>query len=49
MLPHTAFSFANADVYQTIAFIGGAIAHVGFFVWVIYLVRALRRARGLTR
>ena len=28
MLPHTAFSFATADVYQTIAFIGGAIAHI---------------------
>jgi hypothetical protein len=40
MLAHTAFSFANADVYQVIAFIGGAIFHIGFFVWVLYLVRA---------
>ena len=39
MLANTAFSFANADVYQTIAFIGGAIAHIAFFAWVVYLVR----------
>jgi hypothetical protein len=39
MLAHTAFSFANADVYQTIAFVGGAIFHTGFFIWVLYLLR----------
>ena len=39
MLVHTAFSFATADVYQTIEFIGGAIANTAFFVWVVYLVR----------
>ena len=39
MLAETAFSFANASVYQQIAFIGGAIAHVGFFVWVVWLIR----------
>jgi hypothetical protein len=39
VLEHTAFTFANADVYQTIAFIGGAIAHLAFFVWVIWLIR----------
>ena len=39
MLEHTAFSFANADVYQAIAFIGGVITTTAFFVWVIWLVR----------
>jgi hypothetical protein len=39
MLAETAFSFADASVFQTIAFIGGAIAHVGFFVWVAWLIR----------
>jgi hypothetical protein len=39
VLEHTAFSFATADVYQTIAFIGGAIAHTAFFVWVLWLIR----------
>ena len=35
MLAHKAFSFADAGVYQTIAFIGGTIFHIGFFVWVL--------------
>lgn len=39
MLEETAFSFANASTFQIIAFIGGAIAHIAFFVWVAYLVR----------
>ena len=39
MLAETAFSFADASVFQMIAFIGGAIAHVGFFVWVAWLIR----------
>ncbi len=39
MLADTAFSFANASALQAIAFIGGGIAHVAFFVWVVYLVR----------
>jgi hypothetical protein len=39
MLAHTAFSFAGASPYQVIAYIGGAIAHIAFFVWVVYLVR----------
>ena len=39
MLEHTAFSFAAADVYQTIAYIGGAIAHTALFVWVLWLIR----------
>ena len=37
MLEHTAFSFATASPEQTIAFIGGAIAHIAFFAWVAYL------------
>jgi hypothetical protein len=39
MIEPTAFSFATADVYQTIAFIGGAVAHTAFFAWIVYLVR----------
>jgi hypothetical protein len=39
MLEDTVFSFANASPYQVIAYIGGAIAHTAFFVWVVYLVR----------
>lgn len=39
MLAETAFSFANASPYQVIAFVGGAIAHIAFFVWVVYLAR----------
>lgn len=39
MLADTAFSFANASAFQVIAFIGGAIAHTAFFIWVVYLVR----------
>ena len=49
MLPHTAFSFATADVYQTIAFIGGAIAHTAFFVWVAYLVRCVAARSNASR
>jgi hypothetical protein len=37
MLADTVFSFANASPYQAIAFIGGTIAHIAFFVWVAYL------------
>ena len=39
MLEDTVFSFADASAFQVIAFIGGAIAHTAFFVWVVYLVR----------
>jgi hypothetical protein len=39
MLEDTVFSFATASPYQVIAFVGGAIAHVAFFVWVVYLIR----------
>ncbi|QFI68586.1 hypothetical protein [Sinorhizobium alkalisoli] len=38
MLPETAFSLSDAGTLQTIAFVGGAIFHIGFFVWVAYLV-----------
>ena len=44
MLAHTVFSFANAGPFQVIAFIGFAIAHIAFFVWV-----ALPRARVAAR
>ncbi|ASY71617.1 hypothetical protein [Sinorhizobium fredii] len=37
MLPQTAFSIADAGIIQTLAFVGGAIFHIGFFVWVAYL------------
>jgi hypothetical protein len=39
MLADTVFSFANASPNQAIAFIAGSIAHIAFFVWVVYLVR----------
>ncbi|WEX90001.1 hypothetical protein PZN02_005343 [Sinorhizobium garamanticum] len=38
MLPETAFSFSDAGALQTLAFVGGAVFHIGFFVWVAYLV-----------
>jgi hypothetical protein len=37
MLHDTVFSFATASPEQMIAFVGGAIAHIAFFVWVAYL------------
>jgi hypothetical protein len=40
MLTDTAFSLAHASPNQIIAFVGGAIAHIGFFAWIVYLVRA---------
>lgn len=39
MLAETTFSFANASVFQTIAFLGGAIMHTAFFIWVAWLIR----------
>jgi hypothetical protein len=39
MLEDTVFSFANASPFQVAAFLGGAIGHTAFFVWVVYLVR----------
>ena len=39
MLQNTVFSFADASAIQVLAFLGGAIAHIAFFVWVVYLVR----------
>ena len=39
MLANTAFSFASASLPQTIAFVGSIVAIVGFFGWIIYLVR----------
>ena len=39
MLPETVFSFADASVFQMIAFLGGAVVHTAFFVWVAWLIR----------
>jgi hypothetical protein len=39
MLADTIFSFANASPSQLIAYIGGTVAHILFFAWVVYLVR----------
>jgi len=39
MLPHTAFSFVQASPSQIIAFFGGAVVTIAFFVWVAYLVK----------
>jgi hypothetical protein len=39
MLAHTAFSLAQASPSQLIAFFGGAVVTIAFFVWVASLVR----------
>jgi hypothetical protein len=39
MLAHTAFSLSEASPSQIIAFFGGAVVTVAFFVLVVYLVR----------
>jgi hypothetical protein len=39
MLAHTAFSLAEASPSQMIAFFGGAVVTIAFFIWVAYLVR----------
>ena len=39
MLDHTAFSLANASPSQMIAYFGGAVVTIAFFVWVAYHVR----------
>jgi hypothetical protein len=39
MLAHTTFSLAQASPSQMIAFFGGAVVTIAFFVWVVYLVR----------
>jgi len=39
MLDHTAFSLANASPSQIIAYFGGAVVTIAFFIWVAYLVR----------
>ncbi|MFT2214874.1 hypothetical protein ACLJYM_23810 [Rhizobium giardinii] len=38
MLQETVFSWGDAGTLQTLAFVGGAVFHIGFFVWVAYLV-----------
>ena len=39
MLAHTTFSLDQASTSQMIAFFGGAVITIAFFVWVAYLVR----------
>ena len=39
MLPHTAFSLDQASASQIVAYFGGAVVTIAFFVWVAYLVR----------
>jgi len=39
MLEHTAFSLAQASPSQMIAYFGGALITIAFFVWVAYLVK----------
>jgi hypothetical protein len=39
MLAHTAFSLTQASPSQIIAYFGGAVITIAFFVWVAYLVR----------
>ncbi len=39
MLAHTAFSLAEASPSQLIAFFGGTVVTIAFFIWVAYLVR----------
>jgi hypothetical protein len=39
MLAHTTFSLDQASASQVIAFFGGAVTTIAFFVWVAYLVR----------
>ncbi|MDP2620180.1 MAG: hypothetical protein Q8P46_08380 [Hyphomicrobiales bacterium] len=38
MLANTVFSFSDASIMQVIAFVGGAVFHIGFFIWVAYFV-----------
>lgn len=39
MLENTVFSLADAGPIQVVAFVGFAIATVGFCAWLVYLVR----------
>jgi hypothetical protein len=39
MLKDTVFSFAHASPEQAVAFLGFGLFTIGFFVWVVYLVR----------
>lgn len=39
MLAHTAFSLAQESPSQMIAYFAGAVVHVAFFAWIIWLVR----------
>jgi hypothetical protein len=39
MLENTVFSLAEVGAIQVVAFIGFAIASIGFCAWLVYLVR----------
>jgi hypothetical protein len=39
MLAHTAYSLAQSSPSQMIAYFAGAIAHIAFFAWIVWLVR----------
>lgn len=39
MLAHTAFSLARASILQDLAFVVFVVFTIGFFVWVVKLVR----------
>jgi hypothetical protein len=39
MLQHTAFTLAHASPSQLLAYFAGAVAHIAFFAWIVYLVR----------
>ena len=39
MLAQTAFSLDQASASQMIAFFGGAVLTIAFFVWIVWLVR----------
>ena len=39
MLQHTAFTLAHASPSQLLAYFAGAVVHIAFFAWIVYLVR----------
>jgi hypothetical protein len=39
MLAQTAFSIAQASPSQMIAYFAGAVVHIAFFAWIVWLVR----------
>jgi hypothetical protein len=39
MLAQTAFSLVQTSPSQMIAYFAGAVAHIAFFAWIVYLLR----------